>query len=200
MSLFYSGADWTWINWEPLPEWLAAGLSLWCVWLAAKNRILNWPIAMLASCLYAYVFYAAGLVSDAVLQGVFLGFQAYGWRQWSSPGKGPLPISIGPRRILVLTLVLAALVYPIWVQAVSHLKPDASFIWVDAALTLLSISALFWQSRRFIQNWYLWVLVDVVYVPMYHINGQTVTAVLYALFLLLCLNGYRSWKAELAHP
>ena len=78
------------------------------------------------------------------------------------------------------------------------MKPDASFIWVDAALTLLSISALFWQSRRFIQNWYLWVLVDVVYVPMYYANGQTVTAVLYALFLILCLNGYRSWKAELA--
>jgi nicotinamide mononucleotide transporter len=184
-------------SWIELLEWLAAALSLWCVWLAAKNRILNWPVAMVASCLYAYVFYHAGLVSDAVLQGVFLGFQAYGWVQWASPGKGPLPISIGPGRTLILTLLVAAVVYPIWVQGVSHLKPDASFIWVDAALTLLSISALFWQSRRFIQNWYLWVLVDVIYVPMYYANGQTVTAVLYALFLVLCLNGYRSWKAEL---
>ena len=138
-----------WIEWL---EWLAATLSLWCVWLAAKNRILNWPVAMVASCLYAYVFYHAGLVSDAVLQGVFLGFQAYGWLQWASPGKGPLPISIGPGRTLILTLLVAAIVYPIWVQGVSHLKPDASFLWVDAALTLLSISALFWQSLRFIQN------------------------------------------------
>jgi len=197
MSLLYSAAEWSWMHWEPLLEWVAAVLSLACVWLAARNKIWNWPVSMLASLAYAWVFYRAGLVSDAVLQGVFLLFQSYGWWQWASPGKGPLPISHASRVWVVGTLALAALLYGPWVQAVSHLKPDASFIQVDAALTLLSISALFWQSRRWIENWYLWVLVDLVYVPLYWFNGQRVTSVLYALFLLLCLSGYRQWRSEL---
>ncbi|NBX63567.1 MAG: hypothetical protein EBT66_01195 [Bacteroidetes bacterium] len=81
-----------------LPQWLqkitftntelvAAILSFWCVWLAAKNSILNWPVAMAGSVLYVVVFYQSALYSDAFLNVIFLGFQAFGWYKWSRSGS-----------------------------------------------------------------------------------------------------------------
>jgi nicotinamide mononucleotide transporter len=67
---------------------------------------------------------------------------------------------------------------------------------VDAALLMLSLSALYMQAKRWIQNWWVWILVDVVYIPLYIANDNWITAILYLIYIPLAWKGYKMWRAE----
>jgi nicotinamide mononucleotide transporter len=93
-----------------------------------------------------------------------------------------------------LAVVLATLALGFVLRA----HTDSDVPWADAATTSISLAAQWLMSRRLIENWYLWIAVDVVYVPLYLYKQLQVTAGLYAVFLALCLLGLRNWRAELA--
>lgn len=215
-----------------LPQWLqkitftntelvAAILSFWCVWLAAKNSILNWPVAMAGSVLYVVVFYQSALYSDAFLNVIFLGFQAFGWYKWSRSGsqnktlKATEKLStetlnqplVAETKQWLPVLVIGLILYIPWTFFVKSgtiqqwISPGSfqapRFLYIDAALFVLSICALYMQGKRWIQHWYLWILVDLIYVPMYILNNNFVTALLYAVYIPLALKGFQLWKANL---
>jgi nicotinamide mononucleotide transporter len=177
----------------------AAILSLWCVWLAAKNNILNWPIAMLASVIYAYVFYQNRFFSETYLQGIFFLFQIFGWWYWSSlnPQKTEKTIHNLPKsHILPLTGVFL-LAYFVWLKIYLSYHPNAQQPYLDTFLTVLSVTALWMQARRWIENWYLWILADLFYVPMFFWGKQYITAALYGVFIILATKGYFMWRREM---
>lgn len=190
-------------------ELLAAILSLWCVILAAKNSIYNWPIAMMGSIMYVFVFFGGGLYSDAFLNVVFLGFQSFGWYKWrkqrgdSSTDSKPSWANI--RSFWRVLLVGGVCYYP-WVMFVqagsfqfllgSQIPSVPKYVYVDAALLMLSLSALYMQAKRWIQNWWVWILVDVVYIPLYIANDNWITAILYFIYIPLAWKGYKMWRVE----
>jgi nicotinamide mononucleotide transporter len=181
-------------------EWVAAALSLWCVWLAAKNKILNWPISMLASIVYAYVFYSNRFYSESYLQAAFFAFQSYGWWYWSNlnPQKSNQKINhISFKSALCLGLFFL-LGYLLWYSTYTHFFKDARFPLVDVFLTVLSITALYMQAKRWIEHWYLWILADIIYVPMFYLGDQKITAGLYFVFIGLAYFGLQQWKKEKA--
>lgn len=208
--------QWQWPAWIhqisfSKTELVAALLSFWCVWLAAKNSLLNWPVAMVGSCLYVVVFFQGALYSDAFLNVIFLLFQAYGWYQWTRKPKHSNEHSQQPHRaamrdILKVLLVGLVFYYP-WTLFVKGgsvqqwISPEACppprFLYLDAALFILSISALYMQSKRWIQHWFVWILVDVVYVPVYLLNNNVITAILYFIYIPLAVKGYQLWRLNL---
>ena len=180
-------------------ETIAAILSLWCVWLAAKNNVMNWPVAMLASVIYAYVFYQNRFYSETYLQIVFFAFQSYGWWFWSNfnSNKSEKTIQHMPSRFRIIIPIVFLVVFTIWLNVYLYFYPNAQQPYVDAFLTVLSITALWMQARRWLENWYLWILADLFYVPMFLIGNQYITSALYALFVVLATKGLLMWRQEM---
>lgn len=193
-------------------ELTAAILSYWCVWLAAKNNVLNWPVAMVGSMFYVVVFYQGALYSDAFLNVIFLLFQAFGWYTWmrksaaTEQGESQMPMVASARQLWPIFLVGAMVYYPwtlfvksgsiqMWISPGSFQPPR--FLYIDAALFILSISALYMQGKRWLQHWFIWILVDVIYVPMYVLNQNYITATLYFVYIPLAVKGYQLWRINL---
>lgn len=179
-----------------LLEWSAVAFSIAGVWLMARRHLLAWPIGLVSVTLYALVFVDARLYSDTLLQIVFGGFLVYGWCNWRRQVQqdGAIVIAPLPRRLLLRDLGIGVL-FGIGLGALTHTFTDAALPWLDAMLAGLSLVAQWWQARRHIATWWLWIVVDVVYIGMYLVKSLTVTAGLYLVFVGLAVMGLRAWTA-----
>lgn len=175
-------------------EWSAVVLSVLGVWLMAQRRMLAWPVGLVSVALYALVFAEAKLYSDTLLQVAFAVFLLYGWFNWHRQAKPDGRIIIAPLArghcARDLGLGVAA---GIALGAAMHTWTDAALPWLDAMLATLSLVAQWWQARRHVAAWWLWIVVDVVYVGMYLVKSLNVTAGLYLLFVALAVMGLRAW-------
>ncbi len=175
-------------------EWSAAALSMLGVWLMTRRMLLAWPVGLVSVALYALVFAQARLYSDALLQGVLAAFLVYGWVNWRIHARQDGHIHIAPLapRHLLRDLGIG-LLGGIALGAGMHTFTDAALPWLDALLAALSLVAQWWQARRHVAAWWLWIAVDVVYVGMYVVKSLNVTAALYAVFVGLAVMGLRAW-------
>ena len=168
------------------------------VYLLARQRIWGWPLGLVNVALFIVVFYRARLYADAALQVVYVGLCLYGWRTWVGGGKGGGRIapSLAPRRALVAVMSLG-FVSSVVIGATMGRHTDASLPWVDASTTSFSLVAQWMQTRKWIENWWLWIAVDVVYVGMYVVKALYLTAGLYLVFLVLAGMGFVEWRKSL---
>lgn len=182
-----------------IPESVGAILTVWCVYLATQNRITNWPISILASIVYFYVFYQNHFFSDAYLQLVFVLFQLYGWWFWSklNPSKQLQQISKINRKSKIFLTVISVLLYAIWLHFYRIINPTARIPEIDSLTTIISLAALYMQAKRWIENWIIWIIVDIIYVPMYISGEQYITACLYGFMSIMAIYGFKEWQKQL---
>lgn len=176
----------------------AAAITLLCVYLAVKQRVETWPVALVGVSLYAVVFYRAELYANAALQFVFAGFSVYGWYQWlrGGPSRSELSVSRTPRLVWRYSLV-AGVVLTI-VGTLILARPGKSVLaFFDSVLTGFSLVAQYLITRKYLENWILWVAVDVVYTVLFITQELYYTAALYAAFTVLAYRGYREWRDAL---
>jgi nicotinamide mononucleotide transporter len=146
---------------------------------------------------YTVVFARARLYADAGLQVVYFVMSAYGWWAWLRGAAGhELPVTRAPRRVLFGVLAAAALATAVLGGALRH-GTDAALPWLDAGTTSFSLAAQLLMTRKWIENWVLWIAVDVVYVYMYVVKDLHATALLYTLFLALAVSGLLQWRRSL---
>lgn len=176
-------------------ELFGAALSAWAVWLTARRRPWCWPVGFASVLVYGWIFVHARLYSDALLQGAFAGLIVYGWVRWQGhlDGDGRVRIASLPSRSLVLHVLIGA-AGALALGYAMHRWTDAALPWLDAALTAFSLVAQWWQGRRHVAAWWLWILVDVIYVGEYAYKDLLITAVLYAGFVVLAAMGLRQWR------
>lgn len=178
-------------------EWSAVGFSILGVWLMAQRRMLAWPVGLISVGLYALVFAEARLYSDTLLQGAFGAFLLYGWLNWRKQAQAEGRIIIAPLTSRQWTRDLGiGIAFGIALGAAMHTYTDAALPWLDAMLAALSLVAQWWQARRHTAAWWLWIVVDVVYVGMYAVKSLHATAGLYLVFVGLAAMGLRAWKKE----
>jgi len=182
-----------------IPESVGAILTVGCVYLATQNKITNWPISILASMVYFYVFYQNHFFSDAYLQIVFVLFQLYGWWFWShlNPTKKLQYIHKIDRKSIIILAIISVLLYGIWLHFYKLINPTARIPEVDSLTTIISLAALFMQAKRWIENWVIWVLVDIMYVPMYIYGEQYITAYLYGFLAIMAIYGMKEWQKQM---
>lgn len=179
-------------------NWLELGGTITgflCVWFAAKKNVLTWPLGIASVIFYFVVFNNQKLYSDALLQIFFALFQVYGWYLWSAnKGDNERTIkSLKPAQWVLVTVLLGT-VTGLWFYLLITLKPDASLPFWDSFTTVGSLMAVYLQARKNIACWWLWIVVDLVYVPMYIYKFLVVTALLYAGFLFLAVYGLWNWN------
>ena len=187
-----------WQAWVSLPlnrvEVLAFVTGAWTVWLAARNNALNWPIGVLNSAFFVALFWEVRLYFDMSLNVFYVGSGLWGWWLWSLGGRGRVgkPISrIRRPEGLALAVVLPTITLAMWLGGV-HIEDASPFL--DALTTALSIGAQWLMMRRVLEHWYLWIAADVLYLPLYLSRGLPLTALLYGIFLLMCLRGVVEWR------
>ena len=163
-----------------------------CVWLAVRQHLLTWPLGLANNALYFAVFFEARLYADMALQLVYFALGCYGWWLWTARGSGtPLRVR-RTTRAEWLAIAAAVPLATLGLREILVAANGAAPFW-DALTTALSLAAQLQLSRKRLENWALWILVDAIYVPLYVSRGLHLTAALYALFLAMCVVGLRDW-------
>lgn len=186
-------------EWWHQQTWLeVAGVitGLLCVYLAAVNNIWNWPIAIVSVAIYIFIFFKKLLYADMGLQFYFLGMNIYGWYYWSrkpkSEEKTPVML-IKPREIIYSVIAIA--VFTFILGSILKYTP-ASFPFLDSFCTACSLVAQVFLARKVLENWLIWIFVDVIYVGVYIAKRLDITAIMYAIYVLIALLGYLDWKKD----
>jgi nicotinamide mononucleotide transporter len=180
-------------------EVLAVIFGIVSVYLSTREHIWSWPTALVNVALYFVVFYEAKLYADMGLQVVYFGLSLYGWYEWLYGGANRTELHVSRTtkslgvRLLIIGVVCAAILGTVLARFT-----DAALPYVDSATTSTSLVAQWMMTRKILENWAVWMAVDVVYVGMFIYKHLYLTAALYTVFFVLAAMGYVQWKRSLA--
>ena len=179
-------------------EIVAAVFGVISVFLSVKQNIWSWPTAIVNVGLYIFVFFESKLYGDTGLQVVYVILNAYGWYHWLYGGKNrtELPVSRTSPRLGALLIALGTVGTAVLGTILAR-KTDAALPYVDSLTTSTSLIAQWMMTRKLLENWIIWVAVDVIYIGMYIFQRLYPTAVLYLVWLVLSAMGYFQWRTSL---
>lgn len=173
---------------DPL-EAVAVVSFAWSVWLLAKNNPVGWWVGLIGSVMYGILFVKVKLYAEVGIQVFYLvtSLQAiYIWLRGGEAGTEK-PVEHAPRSWIVAMLVVVPIAIFGLKLLLEWLQGAVPF-W-DATTTVLSLAAQIFLMWRYIESWYLWITVDVIYVPLYASRELYATSALYAVFLVLATRG-----------
>jgi nicotinamide mononucleotide transporter len=180
-------------------EWIAVLCGVMYVILAIKESYWCWPFGIVSSALYIFINYQYTYYWDALLQIYYCLVGIYGsWVWYKNPPRqtSGLQISNTPvsklLRIGVLILFLAgAMGY------IADIKTDSTAPYADGALTAASFVATWMTARKWVENWLLWIVIDLAYIPLYLTREAELTSVLYLIYAIFAVAGFITWKKQI---
>lgn len=179
-------------------EYVAAGFGIASVWYSTREALAAWPTAIVNVLLYVVVFRSQKLYADMGLQVVYAVISVYGWVHWARGGAGATTLLVTrtpPRQRALLGGIALAASAVLGVFLARY--TDAALPWADATLSSTSLVAQWMLTRKLVENWLVWIALDVCYVVMFSLKELWPTAGLYAVFLVLAWMGWRSWSESL---
>jgi nicotinamide mononucleotide transporter len=183
-------------------EALATLLGLINIGLIVRRSVWNYPFGLAMVAIYAWLFAQPDvrLYSDAALQLFFFVVQLYGWWNWtrSEAQSGEVEVLRLPIEGCVLSLAAISAATFAWGELM-HRFTSAALPWWDAFIAMTSVAAQLMMARRYLENWILWIAVDVVAIGVYAAKGLMLTAFLYAIFLIMSAVGLASWRKARLH-
>lgn len=194
LSLIDTISDW--FKSQNLLETSGVITGVLCVYLAAKNKIWGWPFAIISVIIYIFIFWDAKLYADMGLQVYFLVMNFYGWYFWTTKdAKAKVPVaSITPKEIIFSLISIA--VFTAGLGTFLYKGTDASFPFIDSFCTACSLVAQIFLARKVMENWLIWIFVDIIYVGVYLAKDLHLTAGMYALYIYIAAMGYLEWRRE----
>jgi nicotinamide mononucleotide transporter len=166
-----------------------------CVYLTVRENVWNFPVGIANCVFFLFLVVGARLYADAGLQVVFIALGLQGWYLWLRGGDNQTPLQVGrasPRLLAGVAAFIAAATVGLTVF-LRYVNDSAAFL--DALTTALSLGAQYLLNRKAVENWLLWMTADVIYVYIYASPPRRLylTAVLYFVFLCMCVAGLRAW-------
>jgi nicotinamide mononucleotide transporter len=164
------------------------------VWLQIKQNIWSWPLAIISAFFYIYVFFDARLYADMALQFLYAALGFLGIYLWLRGGEDKKGVKVGGMKLKDIVLwtgigAVATIAMTFYLRSINDAAP-----FLDALTTVMSLIAQYLLTRKFIENWYIWIAADVIYVYLYLTRELYLTAILYVIFLLMCIAGIRAWR------
>lgn len=184
-------------------EIIGAVIGLTYLFLEYKANVWLWPVGILMSLFYVIIYVTGKFYADAALQVYYIGANAYGLVKWTvSKRHGDKPAGLEneelkichtPKR-LWLPLVLVSVGLWMLIYGILRTYTDSPVPIGDAFTTSLSIVAMWMLSRKYVEQWLFWVVVNVVCVALYFWKGLYPTAVLYCVYVVVAVLGYIKWN------
>jgi nicotinamide mononucleotide transporter len=169
------------------------------VLLAVRENPWNWPVGIGNNIFFLILFWREKLYADAILQVVYIAISIFGWWNWLHGGRdrSQLAISRTSAKAGVILTAATAAATAILTYCLRRFTDSAAPLG-DGFTTALSLSAQYMLGLKLLENWWVWMAADVVYIALYWYKSLYLTAVLYLLFLGMCLAGHAGWKRSLA--
>lgn len=192
-------------------EITATALTLLCIILAVKEKIWTFPLGLIGTAMYFYIFYSQRVYSSMLLQTVFFAFNVYGLYRWTHPKKeesnsdNTLAVSGLTVNQRIITAILIVFLTVVLSFVMSHLNqwlpalfPEAAkSVWIDTYILSASLVAQYLMAVKKWENWIIWLMVDVIATPFYFITVGWVTGLLYLVFVFTSASGIVEWRKSL---
>lgn len=169
-----------------------------CVALLVRQNIWNWPLGIANNLVFIVLFYRTGLYADVGLQGFYIAISLYGWWHWLHGGRahGKLAVSrIQPLTGFLLALAVAGLTASLaWLL---RRYTNSTVPVLDSLITSLSLVAQFMMTRKWIENWPVWIAANCLSVGLLIYKGLYLASALYVVYQALCVMGLLEWRRAL---
>lgn len=182
---------------EQVLEIIGTLVGLIYLWLEYRASIYLWIVSIIMPAIYLFVYYEAGLYADFGINVYYLGAAVYGWIVWkcshSTKKQKELPITCMPVR----SWLKAAIMYGVTQFLIAWILinyTDSDVPWWDAFTTAVSIVGMWMLARKYLEQWWVWIVVDVVSVGLYIYKELFFTAGLYAFYAIIAIFGWLNWK------
>ena len=183
-------------------ELIGAASGLLCVWLIIRENIWNWPVGLAYALVSLLVFYNARLYSDLVLHVFYVFMNGYGWYYWlrgagARGSEGRLVVA----RLSTRSTSLLGVATVIGIIAMGWLfdyYTDADLAYWDSTTTVMSFAAMWMAAHKYIENWLVWLVVDVLATGIYIFKGIWPYAVLYGLYIPMAVWGWMAWSRSMS--
>ena len=183
-------------------ELAAFVLALWMVICNIRVNVLGWPLAIGSSLLYCLLFFDSRLYGDAGLQLFFVAVAGWGWWQWlrgTDDSGQPLRVRRLDRRGRLVAVLACVVAWPAMAIFLDRFT-DTDVAWWDAFPTAASVIGQWLLGRKYVENWPVWIVVNVVSVSLFAYKGLWLTMLLYTVLVAMSFIGWRAWHRRLAVP
>ena len=181
-------------------EVLGTIVSLIYLYFSIKQNIWLWPLGLISSAIYVYVFFKAGIYADMALQVYYVVISVYGWYYWNQKvvedENERLKVHSTEKQTAVYILLITAVLFVIISQVLIRFT-DSQIPYWDAFTTAASITATWMLAKKYIEHWLVWFVVDTVSSGVYVFKGLYFTVFLYLVYTVMAVVGYFQWKKTL---
>jgi nicotinamide mononucleotide transporter len=176
-------------------EGLAVVLALAYLLLAARENIWCWFCAFSSSALYVVIMWEAGLFTEAVLNVFYIAMAVLGWYEWKYGGKQHAGVAIVSLKWWQHVALFAAMLLLAFANGWAMQRwTSAAWPFVDSFITWSSVITTFLIVRKVLENWLYWVVIDGLAIFVYIDRGLYLTALLFALYVVIVIFGYIKWR------
>lgn len=182
-------------------EVAGALIALLYLYFTIKQNIWLWPLGFISSGIYAFVFLRAKVYAGMVLQIYFVIISLYGWYTWwkgknNSSSSIPVKSLFNEVKLALKLLIIASFLFILLSQILVYYT-DSDIPYFDAFITALSMVATWMLAKKYMEHWLIWLIADSVSVGVYLNKNLYFTTVLYSVYTLMAIVGYREWKKDL---
>jgi len=175
-------------------EWVAVITGFICIYLAAKENIWNWPVSIISVAAYGLLFFREAMYGDMTLQIYFLFTAFYGWYFWiRKKVETHRPITKMKTKAWALVMITIPILSLLLGWFMDNYT-DSTVPYADGFCTSVSFVAQFLLTRKILENWLLWVFVNICYIPLFIYKHLNLSAVLYFVLIIIAFNGYLDWR------
>ena len=173
-------------------------LGLLYLWLEYKANIWLWVVGLIMPCVHSVLYYKSGLYADFAMQVYYIAAGLYGLTAWLAGRKRtkkPLKIAHTPLRLALPLVAIYGVLHTAMYFVLVRFTDSTVPFW-DSMTTAMSMVAMWLLSRKYIEQWLVWLVVDAITVGLYLYKGIPLTACLYGLYCILAIAGYLRWRRE----
>lgn len=177
-------------------EAIAFFFGIISVWLAKKENILVYPTGLVATIITVYLLYTVGYFGDMVINIYYSVMSIYGWYLWTAKSDAPaLSISRTNTRQKLLGIAMFLLtiivIYGVYIGFGYHIKTEN---YIDMLTSGFFFTAMYYMALKKIENWTLWIVADIICIPLYAYRGLGMLSLQFVIFTILAIQAYFAWK------
>jgi len=178
-------------------ELIAVFFGLCSVWYAKKDNILVFPTGLISTSIYAYLLWQWSLLGDSMINVYYFIMSIYGWYHWTrkkdNVDEFPISTMNGRERVLSVIIFALTIVFVVIVYLYFN-KFTTWYSYLDTILTAIFFVGMWLMAKRKIENWFFWIVGDLLSIPLYFAKGYTFTSFQYIVFTIIAVYGYLEWK------